>query len=88
VDRWTPLEANAWWDARTLVSAGFNFLPFQSAVNFLEMLACLIPSTKSHYSVNLGVGCEAWLQTHSASNLHYLRLAPLTGMRLIDRLTG
>ncbi len=35
MDRWTEVEANAWWRARPWV-CGFNFLP-STAVNFLEM---------------------------------------------------
>jgi len=68
VDRWTPLEANAWWDARPWV-CGFNFLP-SSAVNFLEMWH-VDTFDKSTITRELGWAAELGFNAFRI-NLHYL----------------
>lgn len=68
MDRWTPQEANAWWDARPWV-CGFNFLP-STAVNFLEMWHV---DTFDKATITRELGWAANLGFNSFRiNLHYL----------------
>lgn len=68
MDRWTPQEANAWWDARPW-ACGFNFLP-STAVNFIEMWHV---ETFDTATIARELGWAANLGFNSFRiNLHYL----------------